>query len=346
MNVKAQAVMAAHHGLMTRSQALDCGLASAGIRHLLRTGQLIVVRRGVYADAEVWNVLDEHVGRPRLQTRAALLTMRRGWVASHDSAAHELALQILNPPDPHVHITRPGTTGAWTKFGVKHHLARFGDHQVVEANGLRVLDMARTAVDIAREHGTPYGEIACDSAMRRGVPRSALEAAVAPMTFWPYSRRARAAVDFADHRAESVLETLGRLLVRSLGLGDVDLQFPVRLEDGRVVWGDIRVGCHIFEAHGKLKYLPADRGGFADRPVTEIVWDEKKRERLLHRQGLGTSSILFEDYWNPDRRAVLARMRAEYADTVARFGPVLSEPLERNAREIRDRLGPRRLPGA
>lgn len=346
MNVKAQAVMAANHGLITRPQALDSGLASAEIRHLLHIGVLILVRRGVYADAEVWNHLDEHVGRPRLRTRAALATMRRGWVASHDSAAHELDLQILNPPDPHVHITRPGTTGAWTKFEVKHHLARFSDEQVVEANGLRVLDMARTAVDIAREHGTPYGEIACDSAMRRGVTRSALEAAVAPMTFWPYSRRARAAVDFADPRAESVLETLGRLLVRALGLEDIDLQFPVTLEDGRIVWGDIRVGCHIFEAHGKLKYLPTDRGGLADRPVTEIVWDEKKRERLLHRQGLGTSPIVFEDYWNPDRRGVLARMRAEYDDTVARFGSVLPEHLARNAREIRARLAGRRVPGA
>ena len=55
---------------------------------------------------------------------------------------------------------------------MKHHLARFAQDQVVEVNGLRVLDLARTAVDIAREHGTPYGEIACDSAMRGGQPRS------------------------------------------------------------------------------------------------------------------------------------------------------------------------------
>jgi hypothetical protein len=343
MNPKAQALMAANHGLISRAEALDCGLSSTVIRHLLRTGVLILVRRGVYADAAVWNELDEHVGRPRLRTRAALAAMRRGWVASHDSAAHELRLEILNPPDPHVHITRPGTTGAWSKYGVKHHLARFLDEQVVEANGLRVLDAARTAVDIAREHGTPYGEIACDSAMRSGVSRAALAAAVAPMTSWPYSRRARAAVDFADPRAESVLETLARLLVTALGIGEIDLQFPVSFDDGRLVWGDIRVGCHIFEAHGKVKYLPLEQGGVAVRPITDVVWDEKKRERRLHQQGLGTSSIIFEDYWNPNRREVLARMRAEYQDTVARFGSVLPEHLARNACEIRARLGERRV---
>jgi len=339
MNVKAQAVLAANDGLITRPQALDCGLSSADIRRLLRTGVWILAHRGVYADAIVWNESDEHVERPRLKTRAALATMKRGWVVSHDSSAHELGMEILNPPDPHVHITRPGSTGAWTKFGVKHHLAGFGEHQVIEVNGLRALDMARTAVDIAREHGMPYGEIACDSAMRLGVSRSALEAAVDPMLFWPYSRRARAAVAFADGGSESVLETLGRLLVTSLGVGEVDTQFPLALEDGRVIWGDIRVGCHIFEAHGKVKYLSVTQGGLADRGATEVVWAEKKRERLMHRQGLGTSSILFEDYWNPDRDQVLKRMREEYEDTVSRFGTQLPEHLERNARELRRRFG-------
>ncbi len=339
MNVKAQAVMAANHGLITRPQALDSGLSSAEIRHLLNTGVLVLVRRGVYADAEVWNSLDDYVGRPRLQTRAALATMRRGWVVSHDSSAHENAMEILNPPDPHVHITRPGTTGAWTKFGVKHHLARYDDDQVVELNGLKVLDMARTAVDVAREHGTPYGEIACDSAMRRGVTRAALELAVEPMLFWPYSRRARDAVAFADPGAESVLETLGRLLVSALGVGDVDTQFPLALDGGRVVWGDIRVGRHIFECHGKVKYLSVAQGGLADREATEVVWAEKKRERQMHREGLGTSPIVFADYWNPDRAMVLRRMREEYGDTVARFGAELPEHLARNARELRRQYG-------
>jgi hypothetical protein len=346
VNVKAHAVMAGNHGLITRSKALDCGLSSLDIRHLVRTGAWIVVRRGVYADAQVWDDLDEHVGRHRLRTRAALATMRRGWVVSHDSAAHEQAMEILNPPDPHVHITRPGTTGAWSKFGVKHHLARFGEHQVVDVDGLAVLDLARTAVDIAREHGTPYGEIACDSAMRMGVSRADLDIAVAPMLFWPYSRRARDAIAFADPGTESVLETLGRILVEALGIGEVDVQFPVALEDGRVVWGDIRVGCHIFEAHGKVKYLSVEQGGLASRDATEVVWAEKRRERQLHQQGLGTSSIVFADYWNPDRKQVLRRMREEYDDTVARFGAVLPEHLARNARELRRRFGSRGRRGA
>jgi hypothetical protein len=265
--------------------------------------------------------------------------MRRDWVASHDSSAHEHGLPILEAPDPHVHITRPGFTGAWTKNGVKHHLARFSPEQVVEFEGIRGLDLARTAVDIAREHGTPYGEIACDAALRRGATRSQLAAAVAPMDHWPYVERTRSAVAFADPGAESLVESLGRILVAALGIQDMETQFPAMLEDGRVVWGDIRIGCHLFECDGKAKYRPVADGGLAERTASEVVWEEKKRERALHRIGLGTSRIIFEDYWNPRRDVVLARMRAEYDDTVALFGSRLPERLERNARELRGRRG-------
>lgn len=336
MNTKALAVMAAGHGLLTRIEALDAGMTSTEIAADIRHGVLVVLRRGVYVDARVWADADEYVGRHKLRTRAALKQMSRAWVLSHDSSAHELGLPILIPPDPHVHITRPGTTGAWTKNGVKHHLARFTDEQVVQVGDLRVLDRARTAIDIARELGTPYGEVACDSAMRAGVTRAQFEVALAPMTYWPYKRRTQQAVDFATPHTDSVAETLGRLLVvEALGDQDIETQFPVRLEDGRVVWGDIRVGCHVFEVHGKVKYVPVAEGGLAERSPTELAWADKKRERQLHREGLGTSSIFFADYFADNRQAVLRRIRDEYADTIRQFGPMLPERLQRNALTLR-----------
>ena len=263
---KARAVMAANHGLLTRSQALDSGLSPAYISSYIRSGELVILRRGVYADGELWRSLDVHRGQHRLRTRAAILAMRRSWVASHDSAAHELGLDILLPPDPHVHITRPGFTAAWTERGVKHHLARYLDEQVVHVDGLPALDLARTAVDIAREHGTPYGEVACDSAMRKGVSKADLVAACAPMVSWPHVVRTRAAVEFARPETGSVAETLGRLMVEELGIdAPIEIQFPVRRPDGRVAWLDILLGCHAFEVDGKAKYVPIEQGG--DRAV-------------------------------------------------------------------------------
>jgi hypothetical protein len=341
---KARMVMAANHGLITRSQALDAGLSPLDIAHLVRVGDLVILRRSVYADGELWRSLDEFRGRHRLRTRAALKTMRRSYVISHDSAGHEHELELLLPPDPHVHITRPGFTAAWTEYGVKHHLAPFREEQVLHVNGLPVLDIARTAVDIAREHGSPYGEVACDSALRKGVSRAALEAAVEPMTNWPHVTRTRAAVAFADPRSGSVVETLARELVYELramlGLAlQVELQFPVPLLSGRVAWCDIVLGCHDFEVDGKTKYVPVEQGGLAERPAYEVVWAEKKRERDLHDLRLGTSRIFFEDYWPPQRATALKRMRAEYLDTAARFGDVLPEYLVRKARELRGERG-------
>ena len=63
-----------------------------------------------------------------------------------------------------------------------------------------------------------------------------------------------------------------------------------------------------------------------------MLWDEKKRERDLHRVGLGTSRVFFEDYWGDRKAAALRRMREEYDETAARFGTSLPDNCVREAR--------------
>ena len=43
----------------------------------------------------------------------------------------------------------------------------------------------------------------------------------------------------------------------------------------------MRIGCHVFEFDGRVKYRRTEDGGVADRPPDEVVWEEKKRERLI-----------------------------------------------------------------
>jgi hypothetical protein len=334
-----RATMAANGGLLTWAQARDNGLTTTELRSLVRRRQLVPLRRGLYVDGELWDSLDPYREQHRLRTRAVILGLKRGFVVSHDSAAHELGLEILVPPVAHTHITRKGSTTAWTRYGVKHHYAGYLPQQVTQLDGLEVLDAARTAIDIARELGEPYGEIACDAAMRHGVTRAQLRAALEPMASWPYIHRTRRAVEFADPGAQTPIETLGRILVDELGLGPVDTQFPMRAADGRVIWCDMRVGCHIFETHGRIKYLSPEEGGVAETPPAEVAWRAQKRERWLHQEGLGSSNLYWEDYW-PDLRAqTLRRLAAEYADTVSRFGDRLPERLARQAQEIRRERG-------
>ncbi|HWJ66276.1 MAG TPA: type IV toxin-antitoxin system AbiEi family antitoxin domain-containing protein [Nocardioides sp.] len=340
-NPRAHAIIAAQGGVIRRDQLLDCGLGPSELARLRRNGALVGVRRGVVTTAEIWDALDIWVGRPRLRARAAILTMRRGWVLSHDSSAHEQELPILTPQDPHVHITRPGFTNAWTENGVKHHLARFAARQVVTIDGRPMLDLPRTAVDIARERGVEHGVVACDSAMQRGVTRAELEAAYAVMENWPGVRATREAVALADPGAENPNESLARLLVLEAGIGIPETQFPVRTAEG-VRWCDLRVGNHVIEAHGKVKVVPRSAGGVADVGAAEVLFAERKRERLLCDERLGVTNLYWEDYWGARRTAAIERLRRDHADTVERFGAELDERLAREAAAIRSEYGARR----
>lgn len=131
-----------------------------------------------------------------------------------------------------MHITRPDLRGSRTECGVKHHGAIFRDDQVVDVDGIPVLDMPRTAVDRAPEHGIQGGLPTFDAALRAGVPRSAFDRALAPMRYWPHVRQARACVVLADAGAENPAETLGRLLLHELDLGPIETQFPVPVPGG------------------------------------------------------------------------------------------------------------------
>ena len=280
-------IMAANGGLLTRSQALDAGLSPSDDPAPAATpARWCWLRRGVYADGELWDRLDEYRGQPELRTRAALVTMRRAYVVSHDSAGHEHELDLLLPPEPHVHITRPGFTAAWTEYGVKHHLARFREDQVVQLNGLRVLDIAsHGGRHRSRARPTPYGEVACDSAMRSGVTRppwrprwSRCVAGRTSTAHGPPSTSPTPAPPASPRRSA---ETWSELM--AAGHCAARAPVPGAASDGRVAGCDILLGCHDFERDGQVKYVPVEEGGLADKPAHEVVWAEKKRERELHR---------------------------------------------------------------
>ncbi|WP_139983506.1 type IV toxin-antitoxin system AbiEi family antitoxin domain-containing protein [Nocardioides litoris] len=329
--------MSAQHGLITRADALDLGLSPTIITALLRDSEWVVAHRGVYGDGEVWRAAEPYRERPLLRARAAVMAMRRAWVLSHDSAAHLLGLAVLADEDAHAHITRPGFTNAWTKGRVKHHLARYRDGQVVDVDGTPALDAARTVCDVAREHGFRAGLVTADSALRLGVRRGDLWEAVDSMRSWPYVTTVRNVIEAADGRAETPIESLARELLLEMGLA-VDPQFPVVLADGRVAWADLRVGCHVFETHGLVKVLTPEQGGVADREARAVLFDERKRERLLTGEGLGVTNLYWSDFFS-GRAAARARIRADLRESERRFGLELPEHLARNARELRGRDG-------
>lgn len=317
------------HGLITTRAALEAGLAPRDIERLVRAGRWIAVRRGVYVDGATWEAADIWSDRPRLKSRAVDLTPGHERVFSHDSAALEHGLPLIGAPEL-VHVTRTDVTGSRRRHGVVQHGASFAAAEPCVIDGLPVLPLARTAVDIAREHGYAAGLVAMDGALRLGVDPAELLAIREVMARWPGIISADAAIADADPGAESAGETLSRILVTAIGIGPIRTQFPVLLEDGSNAWIDVLVGCHAFEFDGKVKVQSAAAGGVATRSAEEVLWGEKKRDRLVRALGLGVSHVVWEDV-TTGTSAAHRRLLQEYRQTEARLGTSLSPALEEYA---------------
>lgn len=311
-------LMGRQHGLLLRRQALSAGLTAPEVDRRRRSGEWVAVRHGVYASGARWAALDPYVARPRLRALAASLAMDASHVLSHDSAALMLGLPVLLGEPEVVHVTRPRVVGGRGAAGITHHLAPYDDRQVVVVDGVPVLDAARTAVDIARHAGARRGLVACDSAMRSGVARSVLEEALVPMRSWPGVTTARRCVGLADARADSVGESLLRLLVVQLGLGEVDLQYGLG-DAERSAWADLRVGRHLFEFDGRVKYRRPEQGGLAEDP-DQVLWLEKRRQAWLTGFRLGMSRVTWSELRPEHWSATGVRLAREHAATTAAYG--------------------------
>jgi len=323
-------------GLITRRQAIDAGYRERELRTLTAThGAWVAVRRGVYVERSLWEAATE-TAQWTLRDRAAHLAMTKPHAMSHDSAARLLGLETLNAKRALTHVVRPGVGGSRTEHGVKHHLSRVSPREVDVVDGIQVTGLARAALDIGREHGFEAGAVAVDGAMRRGVTRRRLMDALELMENWPYITASRAAVEVGDAGAETVGETMARLLVRELGIGAPSTQFAVRIASG-VAWCDLRVGCHVFEFDGRIKYQRVELGGCADRPIEDVLWDERQRQQEICALGRGMSRIIWADFYGPARVRARDRLLKEYAVTVSRFGRDLPESLARFAAEMQGR---------
>lgn len=336
MDSRVRTAVAAGQGLVTGARLRALGLAPEAVARWVRSGELVPVRRGVYTTADRWRSWDEYAARPLARIRASELTLTVPHAFSHDSAALLHGVRLVRPQDSAVHVTRPGVNGSRTRYGVRHHGAPYAPDQVVTVAGLAVLDVARTVVDLARTHGYQAGLVAADGALQAGVRRSELWAAARPMVCWPGITKVRAALDDAVPGAESAGETLARELVTELGRGVPETQFPVRIRSG-IAWCDLRLGCHVFEFHGRLKLRSVDRGGVAEQSAEQVAWDERRREREVCAEGLGASRIYWDDFWGAARGHALERLEREIAVTEQRYGVELPPHLVDFAARVRHR---------
>jgi very-short-patch-repair endonuclease len=153
--------------------------------------------------------------------------------------------------------------------------------------GQQLTSAARTAIDIARSCGVTAGVVALDAVLHeRAAEPAEVEQILKHQTGWPYSRRAHRAVDLADGRSESVLETLVRVCLVSRGVPRPELQVWVDTARGRyrvdMLWPDARV---VVEADGLEKY----RAGW------QTVVDEKCRHEAIERAGYAVLRVTWRE---------------------------------------------------
>jgi hypothetical protein len=323
MDPRVLGAMADQHGLIVYRHARELGLDDRDIERLIRRGTWTRIRRGVFAATDVWESLDAFTGQPLLRVRAAhLVVQKRHWF-SHESAALILGIPLADPRRARVHLTRPRVLGDRGKAGIVHHKAPFLPTQATEVDGLPVLGLARTACDLARGSGLTAGLAACDHVLRRSVTVDDLWAVRRQMKCWRGVKTVHRSIELADPGAENFAESAMRELVLELGIGPPSTQFGLRAE-GRTVFCDVQVGRHMFEMDGKVKLIPVSEGGVARDDPVEVAWAAKQRQDFIMGFKLGVSRVTYRDL-GAGRQQAVARLRREYADTVARFGSDTSD---------------------
>ena len=226
-------------GVMTTAGLRAIGLSPGQIHRLARNGSLRPLRGAVYAPtALVESLAGGEPGEHLLRVAAATISTGAHAAGSHRSAATVYGLGLTGPRlGAQVNLTRaPDSRGSRTRRpGIVLHVAALPADQVTMLRGVPLTTVARTVIDLARCLPFEAGVAVADSALYRGMAtRGELDAVLARCARWPGVQRARRAVAFADPRAESVLESLGRAAFHQAGLPPPDLQVWVG-DDGEVI---------------------------------------------------------------------------------------------------------------
>lgn len=265
-------------GVFTAVDARRADYEHSEIRHLLRSGDWITLRRGVYTTA---GSLEGTSGSRRhlIECMAVLLDLDRPDAAvSSVSAARIWGWPVRRDLPPTVRLTHP-TVGRRGR-GFRLSRAPLPAADVTIRSAVRITTAARTLVDCAREWDVDDAVVAMDAALlAEQTTKADLQRAIAAARGWPGILRAARAVSLADGRAESPLETRGRLRIVGAGLPAPELQVEIR-SGGRligVVDGWFEEAAVALECDGKVKYTDPWHGRTPER----TLWEEKRREDEL-----------------------------------------------------------------
>jgi hypothetical protein len=264
------------HGVATTAKLRATGLTKRQLAVTVQRGLLLHPRRGIYVDRSTWRAASA-VTRHAMRLLAVQLVAPDA-VGFCLTAAMVRQLPVRRPPARPL-VARQPDQGAVA--GAEVCRVQGAARAVVTVEGLRVTDLASTAVCVAAHSDTLADAlITMDAALRRGVDVEDLRRAVQRLPSAGQQRRAARAVEHADPWSESWLESLSRGRVIELDmpvpLCNVTLIFEGREARVDDLWVELGV---IGEADGKGKYERRTK------PAAEVHWQEKQRREWLDEIG-------------------------------------------------------------
>ncbi len=285
-------------GVFTVADARRAGLTPDDVRSAIRTRAWHRLRRGVYVPAARWlELAADPRARHLLLCAAALAVLGPGPVVSHSSAARFHGLVLPRGADDDVRLTHPDQ---WrVGRGYRIAAAALPPEDVVGAGAYGVTTPARTLADCARDWSLTDAVVAMDAALHGQLAgRGEVEAAVLRQTHWAGIGAAARALGLADGRAESPLETRGRLALLAAGLPRPELQVELHGPRGFVARVDAwyEEAALALEFDGRVKYADPRDG----RTPNAVLWDEKRREDAIRDLDVRVVRITNDDVAAPE----------------------------------------------
>jgi predicted transcriptional regulator of viral defense system len=269
-------------GIITAADARRAGYGHPEIRRLCTSGTWLRLRRGVYIAAEELADAERRGRRHDLDCLAVLLALGRTSAAvSHGSAARLWRFPVRQDLARTVRLTDPRLWRRGDGFLISP--APLEPTELATLGPIPVTSPARTLVDCAREWPPVDAVVAMDAAVLAGRTTTAeLGRAAGAVRHWRGASRAVRAATLADGRAESPLETRGRLRIVGSGFPTPELQVEIRAASRLVAvvdaWFDGPAVAVEFD--GQVKYSDPWRS------PERVLWEEKRREDELRAFGI------------------------------------------------------------
>jgi predicted transcriptional regulator of viral defense system len=299
VNSKLRLVAERQGGVFSRRQAVASGYTPKQIRSRLGDGRWIRIRHGQYAEP-----LDTTALEPWARARQDHLRMVHAVVNSRRAApvaiSHQSALALHGLPLwgldlSCVHITRRDDTTSGKVAGVHHHAGGLVDADLARIGALITTTVARAVFETACTTSFEAAVVSFDAALRdHSISADDVQRLLDATAYWPGSATARAALNFADRRSESVGESRLRVLFADNGLPAPDLQVEFYDARGFIARVDFFFAEFntVVEFDGRLKYAGA---------TGEVLVQEKIREDRLRARGLEVVRADWTDLVRPDR---------------------------------------------